>query len=123
MINGLVLCMQPAHPHRFVNTRQPYGIAHLHFTTQGGTGHHQTRTFNGKRPVDGQTKAMMAGMFPRRKLLQMMAKCVDPAPFCGDCFKQRSIGKAIFAQRGLHRLAHLVNTRRVHTIGFGQRHG
>jgi hypothetical protein len=37
-------------------------VSPTHFTAQRGAGHHQPRTFDGKRPVDRQTEAVMAGV-------------------------------------------------------------
>ena len=38
----------------------------------------------------------MAGVVSRRKLLQMVAKFADTAPFCRYGDKKRCIGKTIF---------------------------
>ena len=123
LFHRLVLRVKPAHAHRFVHARQPQGIAHVNFATQRGTGHHQPSPFHGKRPVDRQTEAVMAGMLTRRDLLQMVAKSVDTAAFCRHGDKQSGILKTIFTQRRQYLFTHLVDTRLIHTVRFGKGDG
>ena len=65
----------------------------------------------------------MAGLFTRRDLLQMVAKGVNTAAFCRHGDKQRGILETVFSQCRQHLSAHLVDTRLVHTVRFGEGDG
>ena len=57
--DGLVLGVQTAHAHRFIDPGQPQRITHIDLARQRRSGHHQPGTFNRKGPVDRQAKTLV----------------------------------------------------------------
>ena len=119
----LILRVQPAHAHRFIDAGQPQRIANVNFAGKRRPGDHQPRAFDGKRPVDRQAKTLMLWVSARGKLQEMIAQPGDTQAFRRRDGKQGRAGKAELRQRRLDLRLHFLNPRRFYAVRFGQRHG
>ncbi len=123
LLYRLVLRMKAADAHRPVYPGEPQGIPCLDAAGERRAGHHQPCTLNAKGAIDSEAETVLGRLLALGQCQQVRTQRFNAHSLRRGGRKYCRLRVAILCQLAAYLGLYLGYPRRVHAIGFGQRHG